>query len=430
MPHNVPPMGVPPPPTGETTNLPNLPMLRQSFGVGPPLPPMQLSQSDDMDVEMEDVMPQQQNSINIQIKDKPNLSDQLLAVMVKGNSIIENERDMRERERRDRDRGGDNQREQRGRGRDRGRDRRRSERDDVRRDDRRDRDILRQHDGQLSMAGLLQDTDINIIKKDKLCLTERLRQLSESKLINDERIDGRICERGDRSIERTSLQFDDTHSSVRPPSLMDLPKFTVPSERDFSQQRGPDYGRQPQDIRDFSRNERDRVFVQRGGGGGVGPGPGPGPGRGPIDDFTDPRILGPRFTDEFDRLGPNGPRPDEFDLRLHPREEFDRPEMRRHPMDDYEAERIEFEMRQREREGFDPRLTDGFDPRLHPDHPDFDPRRREFFGLMEPGPPGFGPMMGNRGGPRGPMVPDAFARGHGKFINLLFLFSFFLFKKK
>ncbi|KAF7989878.1 hypothetical protein HCN44_008552 [Aphidius gifuensis] len=437
MPHNVPPMGVPPPPpTNDLPNLPNLPMLRQTFGVGLPPPPMQLQmqiqqqqqqqqqQSEDMDVEMEDAMPQ--NSINPP-KDKPNLSDQLLAAMGKG-SMSENERDIRDRERERRDRGerGDRERSdntrERGRERGRGRDRRRSERDERRNDDRRgDRD-MRTHDGPPQLPGLLPDPDINI-KKDKLSLAERLRQLADGTLPIEDRMD-RIHERGggDRSIERNDnrlpVPFEDPLNVRRPdggpPSLMDLPKFPIPNERDFPS-RGPDF-RPPQDIRDFSRNERDRgSFNSRGGGSGSVVGAG---GRGPIDDFTDPRMLGARFPDEFDRLGPAGPRPDDFDLRLHPREDFDRPEIRRHPMDDYEAERLEFEMRQRE--GFDPRMNDGFDPRLHPDHPDFDPRRREFFGHMETGPPGFGAMMGNRGGPpRGPMVPDAFSRtpiggrGHG-----------------
>jgi len=88
MPHNVPPIGVPPPTT--ETNMPNLPMLRQPYGVGP-APPMQMQlpqqqhHSDDMDVEMEDAMPQSLSS-NLP-KDKPNLSDQLIAAMNISNTM-------------------------------------------------------------------------------------------------------------------------------------------------------------------------------------------------------------------------------------------------------------------------------------------------------------------------------------------------------
>lgn len=77
MPHNVPPIGVPPPTT--ETGMPNLPMLRQPYGVGPSAPlQMQLPQqhsADDMDVEMEDAMPQSSNGA----KNKSNLSEQQLS---------------------------------------------------------------------------------------------------------------------------------------------------------------------------------------------------------------------------------------------------------------------------------------------------------------------------------------------------------------
>lgn len=77
MPHNVPPIGVPPPTT--ETGMPNLPMLRQPYGVGPSAPlQMQLPQpqhsADDMDVEMEDAMPQNSNGA----KNKGNLTEQLI----------------------------------------------------------------------------------------------------------------------------------------------------------------------------------------------------------------------------------------------------------------------------------------------------------------------------------------------------------------
>lgn len=76
MPHNVPPIGVPPPTT--ETGMPNLPMLRQPYSVGPSAPlQMQLPQqhsADDMDVEMEDAMPQNSNGA----KNKNNLTEQQL----------------------------------------------------------------------------------------------------------------------------------------------------------------------------------------------------------------------------------------------------------------------------------------------------------------------------------------------------------------
>lgn len=76
MPHNVPPIGVPPPTT--ETGMPNLPMLRQPYSVGPSAPlQMQLPQqhsADDMDVEMEDAMPQNSNGT----KNKNNLTEQQL----------------------------------------------------------------------------------------------------------------------------------------------------------------------------------------------------------------------------------------------------------------------------------------------------------------------------------------------------------------
>lgn len=78
MPHNVPPIGVPPPTT--ETGMPNLPMLRQPYGVGPSAPlqmqlPQQQHSADDMDVEMEDAMPQSSNGA----KNKSNLTEQQLS---------------------------------------------------------------------------------------------------------------------------------------------------------------------------------------------------------------------------------------------------------------------------------------------------------------------------------------------------------------
>lgn len=78
MPHNVPPIGVPPPTT--ETGMPNLPMLRQPYGVGPSAPlqmqlPQQQHSADDMDVEMEDAMPQSSNGA----KNKNNLTEQQLS---------------------------------------------------------------------------------------------------------------------------------------------------------------------------------------------------------------------------------------------------------------------------------------------------------------------------------------------------------------
>lgn len=77
MPHNVPPIGVPPPTT--ETGMPNLPMLRQPYGVGPTASlqmqlPQQQHSADDMDVEMEDAMPQSSNGT----KNKGGLSEQQL----------------------------------------------------------------------------------------------------------------------------------------------------------------------------------------------------------------------------------------------------------------------------------------------------------------------------------------------------------------
>lgn len=78
MPHNVPPIGVPPPTT--ETGMPNLPMLRQPYGVGPSASlqmqlPQQQHSADDMDVEMEDAMPQTSNGA----KNKNNLTEQQLS---------------------------------------------------------------------------------------------------------------------------------------------------------------------------------------------------------------------------------------------------------------------------------------------------------------------------------------------------------------
>jgi len=139
-----------------------------------------------------------------------------------------------------------------------------------------------------------------------------------------------------------------------------------------------------------------------------------------MDDFHDPRMQPGIFPEEHyeNRLGHNGPRPDDFPPgRLGPaRDEFERPERgpRRPPVDEYERERFEYEMR---RDGFDPRMQDGFDHRGHNERSDFDLRRREFFG--GPMEPVFGmpPLMGPKG-PRGPVGPDGFgprgARGPGK----------------
>ncbi|XP_046471550.1 SR-related and CTD-associated factor 4 isoform X1 [Neodiprion pinetum] len=459
MPHNVPPMGVPPP-TSEA-NLANLPMLRQPFGIGPP-PPMQMQMSqqhhsDDMDVEMEmeDEIPQ--NTITMPKEKQPNLSDQLLAAMGKAH-LTENRleddglgremraernrdrdrdrererRDRGDRERSDRDESADSRRD-RGRGRDRGRDRRRDGREmrDRDREERRDRG---DRDGRESIrsdvpSGLPNQNNTHEMdgggsKKDvKPSLADRLRQLADGTLPLDDRMDrNNRSDRIDR--DRGDRSYDDVIVGGRrpgdlPPSLMDLPKFPLgPQDRPDFGPRGPDFRGVSQDLRDFpQRGPGDR---DRPGYGGRGP---VGPPRGPIDDFTDPRMHVGRFNDDFDnRMGPNGPRADDFNPRMGPvRDDFDRPDMRgRHPMDDYERERYEYEIRQREA-GFDPRMADAFNPRGHPDHPDFDPRRRDFF----PGPmdPGFGPppMMGPRG-PRGPMGPDGFGprgpgigppRGHG-----------------
>lgn len=461
-------MGVPPPTSD--TNLANLPMLRQPpFGVGPPPPPMQMqmphqqqqqhhSDDMDMDMEMEDAMPL---SVMNGPKDKPNLSDQLLAAIGQGpmsdNNRVDNDRDFRERdrdresrERRDRgdrdrgDRMDDSRNNDRGRDRGRGRDRvrdirRRDGRDgrDRERDDRRDRDrnsrepILRHPDG---------GPEVEPKKEPKQSLADRLRQLADGTLPLDDRMERNIRgDRSDRSMERNDRPpppFEELPVARRlgdqPPSLMDLPKFPAgpPQDRPDFGPRGPDFRGGPQDPRDFvPRGPGDRDRQNFGPRGAVGPP------RGPMDDFPDPRILGGRFPDEFDgRIGPNGPRPDDFDPRLGlSREDFERQEIRgRHPVDDYEQERFEFEMRQRDA-GFDPRIQDNFDPRSHPDHPDFEPRRRDFFG--GPMEPGFGPpsMMGGRGQRGGPMGPDGFgprgpggpmgSRGHGKKIYFL---SFFL----
>lgn len=358
---------------------------------------MQQHNSDDMDVEMEDAMPQS----NAVPKEKQSLSDQLLAAIGKDDKSDDSGRDYRDRERsregrerRDRDRSddfrGDRGRD-RGRGKDRGgRDRRR----DRDRDDRRERDRDGRH----------PDDD----KKDslsKMSLTDRLRLLADGTLPLDDRIDGRnMRDRSERSLERSERSFDtDSRRSMDgPPSLMDLPKFPNPQERpDF---RGPDF-RGGQDIRDFPQRPGDRER----GGSSFGP---RNSHRGLIDEFPDPRMIpGGRFPDEFDgRLCPDPMlRPDEFDMRLGmTRDEYEREVRRRAAaVDDFDRERYEFEMRQREM------MADGFDPRQHPDHPDYD-RRREFFG--GPMEPGFGPpnLMGPRG-PRGPPLgPDGFGpRGPG-----------------
>lgn len=459
MPHNVPPIGVPPPTT--ETNMPNLPMLRQPYGVGP-APPMQMQlpqqhHSDDMDVEMEDAMPQNLSS-NV-LKDKqPNLSDQLIAAMNMGSNMNdgrlesdqareykERERDRENRERRgernERDRGDrmdvnecrmDRSRD-RGRGRDRGRDRRRDNREgrDRERDDRRDREnrearesrdsSSRHSEGLNAQNQNVQENEGMTKKEGKPSLADRLRQLADGTLPLDDRIDRNV--RGNRTVERSNERNDrnfeespgGTGGGVRRPpsdmpiSLMDLPKFSgvlPPDRTDFP--RGPDF-RGPQDAREFPQRLTDRSdrqnFPPRGG-----------PRSSQMDDFLDPRMQPGIFPEDYEgRLGHNGPRPDDFPpARLgSAREEFERPEVRarRPPMDEYERERFEYEIR---RDGFDPRMQDGFDPRGHNERPDFDPRRREFFG--GPLEPVFGmpPLMG----PKGPRGPDGFgprgSRGPGK----------------
>lgn len=375
MPHNVPPHSVPPPTSD--TNMANLPMMRQQQ-----FPQVQMQQqqhnSDDMDVEMEDAMPQS----NALPKEKQSLSDQLLAAIGKdeksdndsGRDYRDRERSREGRERRDRDRNDDF----RG-GRDRGRRDRRRDRD---RDDRRERDRDGRH----------PDDDKPKMDNSKMSLTDRLRLLADGAL--DDRIDNRnMRDRSERSLDRSERSFDtDSRRSMDgPPSLMDLPKFPNPQERpDF--RGGPDFGRGGQDMRDFSRSRNSH--------------------RGLIDEFPDPRMMpGGRFPDEFDgRLGPEAMlRPEEFDVRLGmTRDEYEREARRRAAAaDDFDRERYEFELRQREM------MADGFDPRQHPDHPDYD-RRREFFG--GPMEPGFGPphLMGPRG-PRGPPAgPEGFGpRGPG-----------------
>ncbi|XP_025989646.1 SR-related and CTD-associated factor 4 isoform X2 [Solenopsis invicta] len=459
MPHNVPPIGVPPP-TSETS-MPNLPMLRQPYGVGP-APPMQMPQlpqqphhSDDMDVEMEDAMPQSLSS-NLS-KDKPNLSDQLIAAMNIGSSVndcrLENDqsreykerdRDRENRERRDRsdrDRGDridinecrmDRSRD-RGRGRDRGRDRRRDGRDgrDRERDERRDRDSRetresresnsRHLEGPSAQNQNIQEGEGMTKKEGKPSLADRLRQLADGTLPLDDRMDRNIRNRTERSNERNDRNFEESPGGAgarRPPgdmpiSLMDLPKFggVIPPDRtDFP--RGPDFRSGPPDTREFpQRGPPDRPdrqnFPPRGG-----------PRASQMDDFMDPRMQPGIFPEEFEgRLGHNGPRPDDFPPgRLGPaRDEFERSEVRprRPPVDEYERERFEYEMR---RDGFDPRMQDGFELRSHNERSDFDLRRRDFFG--GPMEPVFGmpPLMGPKG-PRGPVGPEGFgprgARGPG-----------------
>ncbi|XP_011263700.1 protein SCAF8 [Camponotus floridanus] len=479
MPHNVPPIGVPPPTT--ETNMPNLPMLRQPYGVGP-APPMQMQlpqqhHSDDMDVEMEDAMPQ--NLSNNVLKDKqPNLSDQLIAAMNMGGNVndgrLENdqareykerERDRENRERRDRnerDRGDrmdvgecrmDRSRD-RGRGRDRGRDRRRDNREgrDRERDERRDRENRETRENRDSGArhseGLnaqnqnVQENESMAKKEGKPSLADRLRQLADGTLPLDDRMDRNV--RGNRTIERsnerTDRNFEESPGgggggagsggggggaaataaaggggAVRRPlsdmpiSLMDLPKFSgvlPPDRTDFP--RGPDFRGGPQDAREFpQRGLTDRSDRQNFP-------PRSGPRSSQMDDFLDPRMQSGIFPEDYEgRLGHNGPRPDDFPpARLGPtREEFERPEVRsrRPPVDEYERERFEYEIR---RDGFDPRMQDGFDPRGHNERPDFDPRRREFFGPLEPV-FGMPPLMG----PKGPRGPDGFgprgSRGPG-----------------
>ena len=466
MPPNVPPLSVPPP-TSES-NLANLPMMRQPFGVGPPMqmhlgPHQQQHQqqqqqhqqhqqqqhqqqhhhhhhpSDDMDVEMEDEMPQNTNNAS---KEKlPSLSDQLLAAIGKGpDSRIDNDsnRDFRERDRDrdnrdrrdrdDRDRGNRDRSEgdrhdrgrERGRGRDRGRDRRRDNRDRDR-DDRRDRDRdsrdgIRHQEGVNPPSG--PDNEAPPKKEGKPSLADRLRQLADGTLPLDDRMD--------RNRNRSSEGIDGPpgrRSTDLPPPLMDLPKFSQdrpefpPRGPEFrGPPRGPEAADHPRDFPPRGPGDRDRPnFGRRGS---IGP---PMRGHPPVEEFPDPRMHGGRFPEDFDNR--IGPRQEDFDHRLGPppREEFERPDMRnRHPVDEFERDRFEFDMRQRD--GFDPRMQDGFEGRGLGEHPDFDPRRgRDFFhGPMEPG---FGPppMMGPRG-PRGPMGPDGFGprgpgmgpRGHGE----------------
>lgn len=480
--------------------MPNLPMLRQPYGVGP-APPMQMQlpqqqqhHSEDMDVEMEDAMPLSSNVP----KDKPNLSDQLIAAMnMSGNVVVggdvrlesdqsreykdrERERENRERrDRGDRDRGDrmdmnecrmDRGRD-RSRGRDRGRDRRRDNRDsrgdrerDDRRGDRESRESARENrdsNARYSEGHVAQNQNVQegpgdgLAKKEgKPSLADRLRQLADCQLPLDDRMDGRNVRgnRAERNNERSDRNFEGSPSaggtvaagvggavvgggvgagagagaggaggrrpSDMPISLMDLPKFgaVLPDRTDFP--RGPGDFRSGQEPRDFQQRgglaDRDRQnFPPRGG---VGP-----RGSQMDDPFMDPRMQPGMFPENYPegggRLGHNGPRADDFAPRLGPaREEYERADVRARrapPVDEYERDRYEYEMR---RDGFDPRMQDGFDPRGHNERADFDPRRREFFGPMEPV-FGMPPMMGPKG-PRGPVGPDGFgprgSRGPGK----------------
>lgn len=454
MPHNVPPIGVPPPTT--ETNMPNLPMLRQPYGVGP-VPPMQMQlpqqhHSDDMDVEMEDAMPQSMNS-NVP-KDKPSLSDQLIAEIRLENDQAHEYKDQRDRDRENRERRDRNDRDRgdrmdinecrmdrsrdRGRGRDRGRDRRRDNRDgrgDRERDDRRgDREnretsrdnretnVPRHSEGPVQNQSIQEGGEGTTKKEGKPSLADRLRQLADGTLPLDDRMDRNIrVNRTERNNERNERNFEDSPGGAAgtgrrptdmPISLMDLPKFgaVLPDRADFP--RGPGvFGNALQESREFQQRVGERQnFPNRGGGL-----------RNPqMDDFLDPRMQPGIFPEDFEGrlVGHNGPRADEpFPPRLGPaREEFDRAEVRgrRPPVDEYERERYEYDMRRDP--NFDPRMQDGFDPRGHNERSDFDPRRREFFGPMEPV-FGIPPMMGPKG-PRVPVGPDGFgprgARGPGK----------------
>lgn len=476
MPHNVPPIGVPPPTT--ETSMPNLPMLRQPYGVGP-VPPMQMQlpqqqhHSDDMDVEMEDAMPQSMSS-NVP-KDKPSLSDQLIAEIRLENDPTREYKDQRDRDRENRERRDRNERDRgermdmnecrmdrsrdRGRGRDRGRDRRRDNRDgrgDRERDDRRAADrenretprdnretnAPRHSEGLVVQNPSIQESGEGIAKKEgKPSLADRLRQLADGTLPLDDRMDRNIRgNRTERNNERNERNFEDSPGGAgaagagrrpadMPISLMDLPKFgaVLPDRTDFP--RGPAaFGGALQEPREFQQRvglaDRDRQnFPTRGGG----------LRNSQMDDFLDPRMQPGMFPEDFEGgrlVGHNGPRADEpFPPRLGPaREEFDRAEVRgrRPPVDEYERERYEYDMR---RDNFDPRMQDGYDPRGPNERSDFDPRRREFFGPMEPV-FGIPPMMGPKG-PRVPVGPDGFgprgARGPGKIQSLLSLFHDFLY---
>lgn len=207
--------------------------MRQ-YNVGAPMQmsvtSQQSSHGDDMDVEMEDAMPQSNNSC-LMPKEKQNLSDQLLAAMKS-----DNDREYRDRERdRERDRDRDRDRRDRDeRGRERGRRDRGTRERRRERDDRRDRD----RESRESSSIRHQDSADLDAKKDvnKMSLTERLRQLADGTLP----VDDRRNVRNDRSSERHERNFEE--AAIRrindaPPALMDLPKFGGVPDR----QRPPEF---------------------------------------------------------------------------------------------------------------------------------------------------------------------------------------------